>query len=384
MARTLADLSDPAAVQAALDEYLHLGQAAFLERYGFGRASGYVVRDPRSGQWADSKAIAGLAIGFQFPAEGPLRSAQFSGGVQTVVRRLRLLGFDVSALDARTGEHWRREEVDLIVTDYLAMLLQELAGQNYNKTVHRRQLQQRLPARSEASIEFKHANISAVMLELGYPYIRGYQPRSNFQRDVLVEAVQSHVRHHRLLDELTLSAVERLAVPTEHASFERVLSEAPRAEREVAEVREASPAYLRAPVKRDYFAREAQNRSLGQAGELFALQFERWRLVQLGAGQFADKVRHVSVEEGDGLGYDIRSFEADGRERFIEVKTTGFGERTPFFVSANEARFARDHQERFRLYRLFDFRSAPRLFELAGPIEQHCLLDAVSFRASFG
>jgi hypothetical protein len=33
---------------------------------------------------------------------------------------------------------------------------------------------------------------------------------------------------------------------------------------------------------------------------------------------------------------------------------------------------------------LFDFRSVPRLFELAGPIEQHCLLDAVTFRASFG
>lgn len=381
MPRTLADLSDPAAVQAALDEYLRLGQAAFLERYGFGRASGYVVRDPRSGQWADSKAIAGVAVGFQFPAEGPLQSAQFSGGTETVVRRLKSLGFDVRALDAKAGENWLRDEVELIVADYLAMLLQELAGQPYNKAAHRRQLQQRLPARSEGSIEFKHANISAVMLELGYPYIRGYQPRSNFQRDVLVDVVQQRVRHHRQLDDLTLSAVERPAVAAERADFERVLSEAPRAE---LATREVGPAYLRAPVKRDYFAREAQNRSLGEAGELFALNFERWRLAQLGAGQFADKVQHVSLEEGDGLGYDIRSFEPDGRERFIEVKTTGFGERTPFYVSANEARFARDHQESFRLYRLFDFRSAPRLFELAGPIEQHCLLDATTFRASFG
>lgn len=381
MPRTLADLSDPAAVQAALDEYLRLGQAAFLERYGFGRASGYVVRDPRSGQWADSKAIAGVAVGIQFPAEGPLQAAQFSGGTETVVRRLKSLGFDVRALDAKAGENWLRDEVELIVADYLAMLLQELAGQPYNKTSHRRQLQQRLPARSEGSIEFKHANVSAVMLELGYPYIRGYQPRSNFQRDVLVDVVQQRVRHHRQLDDLTLSAVERPAVAAERADFERVLSEAPRAE---LATREVGPAYLRAPVKRDYFAREAQNRSLGEAGELFALNFERWRLAQLGAGQFADKVRHVSLEEGDGLGYDIRSFEPDGRERFIEVKTTGFGERTPFYVSANEARFARDHQESFRLYRLFDFRSSPRLFELAGPIEQHCLLDATTFRASFG
>jgi hypothetical protein len=290
------------------------------------------------------------------------------------------LGFDVRALGAKAGDDWQREEVEWIVADYLAMLLQELAGQSYSKAAHRRQLQKRLTARSEGSIEFKHANISAVMLELGYPYISGYQPRSNFQRDLLTETVERQVHHHPQLDDLALSAVERPAVASEHADFTRVLSEAPRA---VHAVRESSPAYLQKPVKRDYFAREAQNRSLGAAGELFALSFERWRLAKQGAGQLADQVRHVSVEEGDGLGYDIRSFDVDGRERFIEVKTTGFGERTPFYVSANEARFARDHQDNFRLYRLFDFRSSARLFELAGPIEQHCLLDAVTFRASF-
>ena len=381
MPRTLAELTDAAAVQAALNEYLRLGQTEFLRHYDFGRASGYVVRDPRSGQWADSKAIAGVALGFQYPANGPLRAAQFSGGTATVVRRLKLLGFEVRALDAKAGEDWRREEAELIVADYLAMLVLELAGQPYSKTAHRRRLQKQLTGRSEGSIEFKHANISAVMLELGYPCIRGYQPRSNFQRDVLLNVVQRQVSRFRQLDELTLSAVERPAVVAEITDFARVLSEAPITE---PVARELAPAYWRAPVKRDYFARESQNRSLGEAGEKFAFNFERWRLAQLGAGQLADKVRHVSIEEGDGLGYDIQSFEPDGRERYIEVKTTGFGARTPFYVSANEARFARDHRDSFRLYRLFDFRSAPRLFELSGAIERHCLLDAVTFRASFG
>lgn len=381
MPRTLADLSDPAAVQAALDEYQRLGQTAFLELHGFRQASGYVVLDPRSGQWADSKAIAGVAVGKQFPTEGTLRAVQFSGGVATVVRRLGLLGFEVRPLDSRTGHDWGRDEVEIIVSDYLRMLLSELAGQPYNKAAHRRQLQTLLPGRSESSIEFKHANISAVMLELGYPYIRGYQPRSNFQRSTLVDVVQSQVLRQRELDDVALSAVERPAAPVDYVDFARVVSKAP--QREIV-VREASPAYLRAPVKRDYFAREAQNRSLGQAGEVFALDFERWRLVQLGAGQLAEKVKHAAADEGDGLGYDIRSFEPDGRERFIEVKTTAFGERTPFFVSANEARFARDHADRFHLYRLFEFRATPRMFELAGPIEQHCMLDPVSYRASFG
>ena len=230
MARTLADLTESAAVQAALDEFLLLGQAAFLAKHGYGRASGYVVRDPRSGLWADSKAIAGVAVGRQFPGEGALHASQFSGGTQTVVRRLKRLGFDVKPLEALAGENWRSDEVELIVADYLAMLMQELAGQPYNKTAHRRQLQQQLPGRTDGSIEFKHANISAVMLELGYPYIRGYQPRRNFQRALLVDAVQQQLGVHRQLDSLTLSAVERPAVAADHPDFARVLSDAPRKE----------------------------------------------------------------------------------------------------------------------------------------------------------
>ena len=381
MPHTLADLTDPAAVQAALDEFLRLGQDGFLTKYGFGQASGYVVRDPRSGQWADSKAIAGVAVSVQYPANGPLPASNFSGGVATVVRRLKALGFEVEELGAMAGKNWRRDEVELIVATYLAMLMLELAGQRYSKTQYRRRLLDQLPGRSEGSIEFKHANISSAMLELGYPYIRGYLPRSNFQRNQLLEAVQRQVALHRQLDDIALSAVERPAAPIEQTDFAKVLTSAPRADERV---QDPEPTYLRAPIKRDYFAREAQNRSLGQAGELFALHFERWRLQQLGAGDLAAKVKHVSVEEGDGLGYDIRSYETDGRERFVEVKTTSFGERTPFFVSANEARFARDHADCFRLYRLFEFRAAPRLFELAGPIEQHCMLDPTTYRATFG
>jgi hypothetical protein len=134
MARTLAELTDPAAVQAALNEFLQLGQEAFLKRYGFGRASGYLVQDPVSRQWADSKAIAGAAVGFQFPCDGPLRSSDFSGGADTVIPKLKLLGFEVRALDAKAGEDWKIHEVELIVADYLTMLLSELAGQPFNKT----------------------------------------------------------------------------------------------------------------------------------------------------------------------------------------------------------------------------------------------------------
>ncbi len=371
-----------AAVHAALKEFYLLGQDRFLEKYGFGRASNYLIRDPESGLWADSKAIAGVALGFQFQGEQPLRASDFSGGVQTVVRKLTSLGFEVIPSEEIAGKNWKRSEVELIVSDYVAMLMCELGGQHYNKAAHRRVLLSSLPGRSSGSVEFKHCNISAVMIELGFPYITGYQPRFNFQRNLLVDVVSEHVEKQVQLDHLALAAVERPAAGIKRPDFNNVLASPPTTQERNA-LKEPQPNYFRAPIQRDYLAREERNRSLGLAGEIFALDFERWRLCNAGVNQLAERVAHVSVTQGDGLGYDIHSFEPDGSDRFIEVKTTSFGERTPFFVSTNEVQFARANEAAFRLYRLFDFRQSPRLFELAGPIERHCRLDATTYRASF-
>ena len=369
-------LSNPAAVQAALDEYERLGRDGFLTKYGYGRSRDYLIRNPRTGELADSKAIAGVAFGVQYPESGPLKATQFSGGEITVAHRMTALGFEIE----RVGDDWGREEVQLIVRDYVSMLVQELTGQTYNKSQHRRSLQAKLKSRSEGAIEFKHCNISAVLVELGFPYLKGYKPRVNFQRSLLTEVVAAEIANTPVLDDAALSAVERPAITAEILDFSHVIATAPK--REVA-AHEPAPSYGN-PTKRDYLEREARNQSLGRAGEEFALRFEQWRLSQRGLGQLADRVQHVSVTQGDGLGYDILSFEPDGRERFIEVKTTAFGQKTPFFVSANEVRFARREPEQFRLYRLFEFRANPRLFELVGPVENHCSLDATTYRATFG
>lgn len=67
-------LKSPAAVQAALDEFAQLGRTAFLQRYGYGKSRDYLVRNPRNGEHCDSKAIAGVAFGKQFPNQGPLKA----------------------------------------------------------------------------------------------------------------------------------------------------------------------------------------------------------------------------------------------------------------------------------------------------------------------
>lgn len=93
-----------------------------------------------------------------------------------------------------TRRDWTRLEVELIVDDYLAMLRSELDGIPYNKAEHRRALRPRLDGRSEAAIEFKHCNISAILRDSDRPYIAGYQPRSNAQ-DILGEVIDERYRN---------------------------------------------------------------------------------------------------------------------------------------------------------------------------------------------
>ncbi len=80
-----------------------------------------------------------------------------------------------------------------------------------------------------------------------------------------------------------------------------------------------------------------------------APNFERARLIRLGQESLADRVEHIAVTEGDGAGFDIRSFEADGRDRFIEVKTTAYGKQVPFFVSQNEVMVSQNYSDHYHL-----------------------------------
>lgn len=277
-------------------------------------------------------------------------------------------------------EAWSREEVEAAVGDYLHMLTMELAGQIYNKSAHRRALQKKLHNRSDGSIERKHQNISAILIELGCPYIAGYKPLSNYQA-ILFDTVLDRLKQDQLFDRSAISAAEQPAVVPLNPDFELFLEEPPL----ISKVSEPDTPYKtpRVGIQRDYLDREARNRSLGAAGEAFVLAYERHRLLALGKSNLCDKVEHVSKTKGDGLGFDVLSFEPDGRERFIEVKTTAFGKETPFFISRNEVEFSSTFADQFHLYRLFEFRRQPRMFDLNGRIKDKVRLDPVSYLARF-
>lgn len=79
------------AVLDAIGEWDALGREAFLQKYGYGSAKSYFVQ--HNGRAYDSKAIAGVAVGKQFPDRGALRNNEFSGG-ESVKQKLESLGFE--------------------------------------------------------------------------------------------------------------------------------------------------------------------------------------------------------------------------------------------------------------------------------------------------
>ena len=108
-------------------------------------------------------------------------------------------------------------------------------------------------------------------------------------------------------------------------------------------------------VKPDYSGQEASNRKLGLAGELLVLSYERQILLNLEKPELSAKVQHTSVEEGDGAGYDIKSFDVDNDTLFIEVKTTKGSKSTPFYMSSNEIEFANSHKDSYKIYRVYNY-----------------------------
>jgi len=283
-------------------------------------------------------------------------------------------------IKADMSEAWSREEVEAAVADYFAMLGKELRGEPYNKAEHNRQLQAFLSNRTRGSVERKHQNISAVLIDLGYPYIDGYKPLGNFQ-DLLAQVVQERMSAAIGLQQ-TVAAnvaaqVQQVPVVTDILS---IAVPPPIRDRERAEFHDRRPVMSPRP-RRNYLEIEARNQSLGRAGEDLVLRFEHERLWRAGQRSLADRIEHVAQTQGDGLGYDIHSFEPDGRDRLIEVKTTRFGALTPFFASRNEVSASEELQKHYQLYRLFSFRSEPRLFTLAGSLRDSCQLEPWNFSA---
>jgi len=266
------------------------------------------------------------------------------------------------------SENWAREEVIIIVDDYFDMLIEELSGKTYSKTEHRRTIQNKLNNRSKGAIEYKHQNISAILRELRMPYIQGYIPRYNYQL-LLQEEVINYLNAHRDIDQIIIQFVESDVNPKEPKDLPNIEVSIPEL---IFKPEDSTFKMKNYRIKRDYYNEEINNTKLGLLGEKFVLSYEKLYLKNLGLSSFIHKIDHVSKTVGDSAGFDILSFDENGKEKFIEVKTTQMGKEVPFYFTRNELSFSRKNSKNYRLYRIFDFKRSPHFYQLKGTLDKSC------------
>ena len=143
--------------------------------------------------------------------------------------------------------------------------------------------------------------------------------------------------------------------------------------------------HFRAKKSPDYSDVEARNRKLGLAGEELVLDHGKNTLIESGRADLAELVQHTSKVEGDGAGYDIKSFTTTGELKYIEVKTTKAGDGTAFYISQNELAFSRSQQDAYCLYRVYEYDEVSKsasFYVVRGDLENTFELTPTAYRAT--
>jgi len=351
------------AVLQAVDEYGR-DEAGFLERYGYGEADTYFLR--HNGRPYASKAIVGVAYGYQYPEHGPLRHDQFSGGKAGAARHLSMLGFEVEGIN-KDPDDWSLEEVQVAVSEYFRLYRAQIDG-SYTRKRDFKEALAAIPSRNESAVSRKFSNISAILADAQLPIIQGFTALGNKQT-LLSAVLYDWVRDHPDIFDRPITTTPPLVPNLAGAEVDppSVIGVS-RAKNE------------RKAARVDFEARDERNRHLGRAGEQWALQVLKLELIAAGRSDLADRVAWVSDTLGDGLGYDIASFSTEGEPQLVEVKTTNGGQAAPFIVTANEIRASKE-ETGYVLMRVFGFSQNPRFYRLYGSVTQTCALTPTTFIA---
>lgn len=274
---------------------------------------------------------------------------------------------------------WSKIEVELIVADYFNMLSAELKNENYSKANHRRNILPLLNNRSEGSIEFKHQNISAVLANLGQPFIKGYLPRFNYQRILEDKVLDYLIQNINIEDQFKLFSEKDISSKKGTFNFDNLLVDPPK----VSVVADPIANYRSYPIKVNYLEIEQNNQKLGIIGEEIVLEYEKRSLIRIGKEKIADQVEWISKEKGDGAGFDILSKFSNGKDKYIEVKSTKLSKETPFFFTRKELQFSIDHSNDFHLYRVFNIEKQARMFIKRGDFNSICYSVPMTFKGYF-
>lgn len=111
-------------------------------------------------------------------------------------------------------------------------------------------------------------------------------------------------------------------------------------------------------TRKDFIKDNVNKKNVGNFGEKLVVGLEIAKLTgykDKSLNKKAQEVEQVSVTEGDGLGYDVVSFDENGNKIYIEVKTTTSKSKSyPFNLTSREIAASEEFKDQYKLYRLYN------------------------------
>lgn len=209
-----------------------------------------------------------------------------------------------------------------------------------------------------------------------------------FQVGSAIDTVIGNIDLPNELNEQTDDAVEyvkkNISVTIDYEKIEVIKSTPPKKKRKAVQSAKVS-----AGKDINYERRLKNLKKIGDIGEELAIRIEKERLINEGQQELAEKIEWVSKTIGDGLGYDIKSYEKKNDiyiEKYIEVKSTTGSKNKPFDISANEVRISKELQNQYYIFRFYGIGNQTNnvgYYIIQGDVEDNCTLEPTSFKAYY-
>ena len=105
------------------------------------------------------------------------------------------------------------------------------------------------------------------------------------------------------------------------------------------------------------------SKKVGRAGEEYVFKFEYNKLVKAGRQDLAQKIVKQYEILNDFPGYDIKSFNKNGDEIYIEVKSTKSEVKSYFEISRNEVEASEKFKDQYFIYHVVDVLKNPKIMK---------------------
>ena len=105
----------------------------------------------------------------------------------------------------------------------------------------------------------------------------------------------------------------------------------------------------------DFEGEQAKSSKYGKAGEDLVVSIEKERLIAAGRPDLSKLVVATRNTIGNTAKFDVQSYEIDGSERYIEVKTTTGAANNKIHISEAEVNFSEKHASHYYLYRVYNY-----------------------------